>query len=60
MSEPDHNTDEMREEHDFSGGVRGKHYRDYRAGRVVRVRTSHGSVEERHYRGQESTGHGAV
>ncbi|MFO7905786.1 MAG: hypothetical protein ACQESR_25205 [Planctomycetota bacterium] len=49
MSEPDHNPDEMREEYDFSGGVRGKHYRAYRAGHLVRVRKSDGSVEERHF-----------
>jgi len=49
MSESDHNTDEMREEYDFSQGVRGKHYHAYRAGHVVRVRKSDGSVEERHF-----------
>jgi len=49
MSEPDHNTDEMREEYDFSQGVRGKHYRAYRAGHFVRVRKSDGTVEERHF-----------
>ena len=49
MSEPNHDTDEMREEYDFSQGVRGKHYRAYRAGHVVRVRKSEGSVEERHF-----------
>lgn len=49
MGEPDHDTDEMREEYDFSQGVRGKHYRAYRAGHVVRVRKSDGSVEERHF-----------
>jgi len=49
MSEPDHDTDEMREEYDFSQGVRGKHYRAYRAGHVVRVRKPDGSVEECHF-----------
>jgi hypothetical protein len=49
MSEPEHDSDEMREEYDFSQGVRGKHYRVYRAGHVVRVRKSDGSVEERHF-----------
>jgi hypothetical protein len=49
MSEPDRDTDEMREEYDFSQGVRGKHYRAYRAGHVVRVRKSDGSVEECHF-----------
>lgn len=49
MNESDHNTDEMRKEYDFSQGVRGKHYHAYRAGHVVRVRKSDGSVEERHF-----------
>ncbi len=49
MAESDDNTDEMREEYDFSQGVRGKHYRAYRAGHVVRVRKSDGSIEERHF-----------
>ena len=49
MVEPDENTDEMREEYDFSQGVRGKHYRAYRAGHVVRVGKSDGSIEERHF-----------
>lgn len=49
MSETDHNTDEMRDEYDFSHGVRGKHYQAYRAGHVVRVGKSDGSVEERYF-----------
>jgi hypothetical protein len=49
MNEPDHSTDEMRAEYDFSQGVRGKHYHAYRAGHVVQVRKSDGSVEERHF-----------
>lgn len=49
MKESDHNADEMREEYDFSGGVRGKHYQAYRAGHLVRVLKSDGSVEERHF-----------
>jgi hypothetical protein len=49
MSESDHNADEMREEYDFSQGVRGKHYKSYRAGHVVRVRQSDDSVEQRHF-----------
>ena len=49
MNESDHNIDEMRAEYDFSQGVRGKHYRAYRAGHVVRVGKSDGSVEERHF-----------
>lgn len=44
-----HDNIEMREEYDFSHGVRGKHYRAYRAGHIVRVRKADGSVEERHF-----------
>ena len=49
MNERDHDTDEMREEYDFSEGVRGKHYGAYRAGHAVRVQKSDGSVEERYF-----------
>ena len=42
-------TADMREEYDFSQGVRGKHHRAYRAGHLVRVRKSDGRVEERHF-----------
>ena len=49
MSESDHRADEMREEYDFSQGIRGKHYKAYRAGHLVRVLKSDGSVEERHF-----------
>ncbi len=49
MSEPNHNDDEMREEYDFSQGVRGKHYKAYRAGHVVRVQKSDGSIEQQHF-----------
>ena len=49
MNESDHNADEMREEYDFSQGIRGKHYKAYRTGHLVRVLKSDGSVEERHF-----------
>ena len=49
MSESDKDTDEMREEYDFSQGTRGKHYRAYRAGHAVRVEKSDGSIEERYF-----------
>ena len=49
MSEPNHNDDEMREGYDFSQGVRGKHYKAYRAGHVVRVQKSDGSIEQQHF-----------
>jgi uncharacterized DUF497 family protein len=40
---------EMREEYDFSGGRRGKHFRAYRAGHTVRITQTDGTVEEHHY-----------
>ena len=49
MRESDRSADEMRQEYDFSQGIRGKHYEAYRAGHLVRVRRSDGSVEERHF-----------
>ncbi len=45
----DKNTDEMKREYDFSGGVRGKHYRAYRAGHRVRITRKDGSVEEHRF-----------
>jgi hypothetical protein len=53
MSEADPGSGEMREEYDFSKGVRGKHYRAYRAGHLVRVHKRDGSVEERYFTLQE-------
>ena len=38
---------EMREEYDFSGGVRGKHFRAYRQGHTVKIARADGSTEER-------------
>jgi len=49
MSEADPGGSEMREEYDFSKGVRGKHFRAYRAGHAVRVQKRDGSVEERYF-----------
>lgn len=36
--------DEMRPEYDFTGGVRGKHARDYRRGHTVTVHRKDGST----------------
>lgn len=41
--------DEMREEYDFSGGVRGKHARACRRGYTVVIHKSDGRTEERDY-----------
>ena len=53
MSEADRDSGEMRDEYDFSKGVRGKHYRAYRAGHLVRVHKRDGAVEERYFTLQE-------
>ena len=42
----------MRKEYDFSGGVRGKHFKAYRQGRTVKIAKNDGSVEV-HYFTQE-------
>ena len=42
MHNPD-NTD-MRDEYDFSGGARGKHYKAYRKGHTVHVHESDGTT----------------
>ncbi len=39
---------QMRGEYDFSGAVRGKHYRAYRAGHAVRIHKADG-VTETHF-----------
>lgn len=46
-NKPDEN--EMKEEYDFSKGVRGKHYRTYRQGHRVRIRRDDGAIEEHHF-----------
>lgn len=42
----------MRNEYDFSGGVRGKHFKAYRQGHTVKITKRNGSVEV-HYFTQE-------
>ena len=49
MTESTDRPDEMRDEYDFSQGVRGKHYRNYRAGHTVRITKGNGTVEELHF-----------
>lgn len=45
--------DDMRPEYDFSGGVRGKHYKVLREeGYVVRIYNEDGTVAERHVAGE--------
>ena len=40
---------EMRDEYDFSGAVRGKHYRAYRAGHTVHIHKAVGETETSHF-----------
>jgi len=45
--------DDMRPEYDFSGGVRGKHYKVLREeGYIIRVYDDDGTVTERHVAGE--------
>jgi len=37
--------DEMLPEHDFRGGVRGKHYKAYRRGHMVTLHKSDGTTQ---------------
>ncbi|MFH0792583.1 MAG: hypothetical protein V2A74_00970 [bacterium] len=45
--------DKMLPEYDFSGGVRGKHVRQYRQGHTVKVRKRDGTVEVRYFTTKE-------
>ena len=40
---------EMREDYNFSGAVRGKHYRAYRAGHTVCIHKATGATEVHHF-----------
>jgi hypothetical protein len=51
-SKKSNEVDEMREEYDFSSGVRGKHFEAYRKGHIVTINKRDGSVEK-HYFTQE-------
>ncbi len=46
---PEHKIDEMLPEYDFSGGVRGKHYRAYRKGHSVTIHKTDGSEQIQHF-----------
>lgn len=45
----DDDANNMRDEYDFSQGVRGKHVRSYRDGHSVEIHKSDGSVEEHRF-----------
>ena len=42
-------SDRMRAEYDFRGGVRGKHYEDYRQGHTVKVQREDGTVDVHYF-----------
>lgn len=45
----DPNNNDMREEYDFSGGVRGKHYKAYRKGHTVRIHKGDGTTSVQYF-----------
>ena len=47
--------DDMLSEYDFSGGVRGKHYRAYRQGHTVTVHHADGTQTVQHFKPDEGT-----
>lgn len=47
--------DEIQAEYDFSGGVRGKHYRAYQESRRVVIHKKDGTTEERDFTLPEGT-----
>ena len=48
----DHQEKKIREDYDFSGGIRGKHFRAYRAGHTVKINMKDGSTQM-HYFAEE-------
>ena len=51
----DSDDDEMREEYDFSGGVRGKHYKAYRKGHTVHIHRSDGTTLVQYFTQEDGT-----
>lgn len=49
------NSDNMKEEYDFSGGIRGKHYRAIQAGYTVTIHHTDGTTEVKEVKSQEGT-----
>jgi uncharacterized DUF497 family protein len=47
------NEAEMLPEYDFSGGTRGKHYRDYQRGHTVKIHNKDGTTTTQHFTLQE-------
>jgi hypothetical protein len=45
----DSKANEVREEYDFSSGVRGKHYKAYREGHTVRINKEDGTTSVQYF-----------
>ncbi len=43
------NNSDMKDEYDFSGGVRGKHYKAYRKGHIVYINKDDGSTSVQYF-----------
>jgi len=48
-SKKNREVDDMRDEYDFSGGVRGKHFEAYRKGHTVKIYKRDGSIEVNYF-----------
>jgi len=51
----DSDDNDMREEYDFSGGVRGKHYTAYRKGHTVHIHRSDGTTLVQYFTQEDGT-----
>jgi len=49
------NNTDMRDEYDFSGGVRGKHYKTYREGHAVHIHKSDGTTLVQYFTQEDGT-----
>lgn len=49
----DSDINEMRQEYDFSGGVRGKHFKAYREGHTVGIHNEDGTTSVRYFRQED-------
>lgn len=49
------NDETMRDEYDFSGGIRGKHYRTYREGHMVNIHKGDGSTSTQFFTEEEGS-----
>jgi hypothetical protein len=57
MKEKTHNSKntDMRDEYDFSGGVRGKHYKAYRKGHTVYIHKDDGSTSVQYFKQKDGS-----